>query len=257
MCRAGSQSPDSSRGIAVKLHSIGNLNRRAEFSWIMRSAEFYFEMGESSMRNIQALALSTFLAAGVLAAPMGSVFAQTCTCPTDQGGATAVSVYADEAPPPLPEYDQPPIPATGYLWAPGYWAWNSYEYFWVPGTWIEPPQPGLLWTRAIGRSSTGPTPSTAAIGASASASMAASITDLAMSGSVTRAAVGTTDDSSTTAPSPTSARSKSPRSTISPSRLTAKAARVSMAARTEWTRSRPPKSLRRRRRSMSRRPTTN
>jgi hypothetical protein len=98
------------------------------------------------MRNMHAVALSTFLAAGVLAAPMGSVFAQTCTCPSDQEGSAGVTVYADEAPPPLPEYDQPPIPAAGYLWAPGYWAWNSYEYFWVPGTWIEPPQPGLLWT---------------------------------------------------------------------------------------------------------------
>jgi hypothetical protein len=46
----------------------------------------------------------------------------------------------------LPDYDQPPIPASGDIWTPGYWAWNGYEYFWVPGTWIEPPQPGFLWT---------------------------------------------------------------------------------------------------------------
>ena len=61
-------------------------------------------------------------------------------------GAADVAVYADEAPPPLPDYDQPPIPTEGDMWTPGYWAWNGYEYFWVPGTWIEPPQPGLLWT---------------------------------------------------------------------------------------------------------------
>ena len=48
--------------------------------------------------------------------------------------------------PPLPVYEQPPIPAPGYIWTPGYWAWNNYEHYWVPGTWVEPPEPGLLWT---------------------------------------------------------------------------------------------------------------
>jgi hypothetical protein len=53
------------------------------------------------------------------------------------------------APPPLPSYEQPAIPAEGYLWVPGYWAWRKSvpdDYFWVPGTWVKPPQPGLLWT---------------------------------------------------------------------------------------------------------------
>ena len=69
--------------------------------------------------------------------------AQTCTC---AGGGSGASIVADEAPPPLPDYEQPPIPASGYLWTPGYWAWNTYDYYWVPGTWVEPPQRGLLWT---------------------------------------------------------------------------------------------------------------
>ena len=50
------------------------------------------------------------------------------------------------APPELPFYEQPSIPATGYLWTPGYWAYGPYGYFWVPGTWVEPPSAGLLWT---------------------------------------------------------------------------------------------------------------
>ena len=50
------------------------------------------------------------------------------------------------APPPLPVYEQPPIPGPGYLWVPGYWSYGPYGYFWVPGTWMEPPQVGLLWT---------------------------------------------------------------------------------------------------------------
>jgi hypothetical protein len=50
------------------------------------------------------------------------------------------------APPPLPVYEQPPIPGPGYLWAPGYWSYGPYGYYWVPGTWVEPPAVGLLWT---------------------------------------------------------------------------------------------------------------
>ena len=54
------------------------------------------------------------------------------------------------APPPLPLYAQPAIPAAGYLWVPGFWAWREAvpDYFWVPGTWVKPPQQGFLWTPA-------------------------------------------------------------------------------------------------------------
>lgn len=57
-----------------------------------------------------------------------------------------VSFRADDPPPPLPVYEQPVIPADGYLWTPGYWSWGDEGYYWVPGTWVEPPQVGLLWT---------------------------------------------------------------------------------------------------------------
>jgi hypothetical protein len=50
------------------------------------------------------------------------------------------------APPVLPVYEQPPIPASGYIWTPGYWAYGDDGYFWVPGTWVEPPAVGVLWT---------------------------------------------------------------------------------------------------------------
>jgi YXWGXW repeat-containing protein len=50
------------------------------------------------------------------------------------------------APPELPVYVQPPIPARGYIWTPGYWAYSPDGYYWVPGTWVEPPSVGLLWT---------------------------------------------------------------------------------------------------------------
>jgi hypothetical protein len=50
-------------------------------------------------------------------------------------------------PPALPVYDQPLCPGPGFMWTPGYWAWDDDDgYYWVPGTWVEAPQPGLLWT---------------------------------------------------------------------------------------------------------------
>jgi hypothetical protein len=49
-------------------------------------------------------------------------------------------------PPALPVYAQPICPGPGYLWTPGYWAWNDDEgYYWVPGTWVVAPI-GMLWT---------------------------------------------------------------------------------------------------------------
>ena len=60
----------------------------------------------------------------------------------------SIGISINIEPPPLPVYEQPPIPAPGYLWVPGYWAWNEEidDYYWVPGTWILPPEPALLWT---------------------------------------------------------------------------------------------------------------
>lgn len=57
-----------------------------------------------------------------------------------------VGISITIAPPALPVYTQPPCPADGYLWMPGYWAYGPAGYYWVPGTWVLPPQPGLLWT---------------------------------------------------------------------------------------------------------------
>ncbi len=50
------------------------------------------------------------------------------------------------APPVLPVYVQPPLPAPGYIWTPGYWAYGDAGYYWVPGVWVQPPMVGLLWT---------------------------------------------------------------------------------------------------------------
>lgn len=58
----------------------------------------------------------------------------------------AIGFSVTVAPPPLPIYEQPPIPGAGYIWTPGYWAWGDGGYYWVPGTWVLPPAIGLLWT---------------------------------------------------------------------------------------------------------------
>jgi hypothetical protein len=51
------------------------------------------------------------------------------------------------APPLLPVYEQPICPAAGYIWTPGYWAFDDYNgYYWVPGAWVLAPYTGALWT---------------------------------------------------------------------------------------------------------------
>jgi hypothetical protein len=51
-------------------------------------------------------------------------------------------------PPMMPVYEQPLCPGDGYLWTPGYWAYDDSvsDYYWVPGTWVMAPEEGLLWT---------------------------------------------------------------------------------------------------------------
>jgi hypothetical protein len=63
------------------------------------------------------------------------------------GAFAQVSISVNFGPPAIPVYEQPICPTDGYLWAPGYWAYD-YDggYYWVPGTWVEPPQVGFLWT---------------------------------------------------------------------------------------------------------------
>jgi hypothetical protein len=57
-----------------------------------------------------------------------------------------VGVSVSFGPPALPVYDQPVCPGDGYIWTPGYWAWDGDDYYWVPGTWVLAPEVGYLWT---------------------------------------------------------------------------------------------------------------
>lgn len=59
-----------------------------------------------------------------------------------------VAISVGFGPPALPVYEQPVCPGDGYIWTPGYWAWDpdNEDYYWVPGTWVEAPEVGYLWT---------------------------------------------------------------------------------------------------------------
>src|SRR5271168_4380990 len=57
-----------------------------------------------------------------------------------------IGISVHVAPPVLPVYVQPPLPAPGYLWTPGYWGYGDAGYYWVPGVWVQPPRVGVLWT---------------------------------------------------------------------------------------------------------------
>jgi len=85
--------------------------------------------------------LTGFLALAILTA-------STFFTPTPSQAGVFLSITV--APPPLPVYEQPPIPGPDYIWTPGYWAWDDDDgdYYWVPGVWEPAPEPGLLWTPA-------------------------------------------------------------------------------------------------------------
>lgn len=84
---------------------------------------------------------TTLLVAGLLATPMLVV-------PPAAEAHVSIGISIGIAPPVMPVYAQPVIPGPGYIWTPGYWAWDSAynNYYWVPGTWVMPPMVGLLWT---------------------------------------------------------------------------------------------------------------
>jgi hypothetical protein len=62
----------------------------------------------------------------------------------------SIGISVGFPPPELPVYEQPICPGEGYIWTPGYWAWDDEgdDYYWVPGTWVLAPEPGYLWTPA-------------------------------------------------------------------------------------------------------------
>jgi hypothetical protein len=92
------------------------------------------------IHTMRPLKTALFLATALVAVPL------TLAPFAPAAAQIGIGVNISIAPPELPVYDQPPLPAEGWLWTPGYWAYGDEGYYWVPGTWVQPPQPGLLWT---------------------------------------------------------------------------------------------------------------
>jgi len=94
----------------------------------------------SSNKTLKALR-GLLLATTMLASPL------MATAPQPAAAQIAITVQIE--PPVLPVYDQPPLPEPGYIWTPGYWAYDGeVGYYWVPGTWVQPPEANFLWTPA-------------------------------------------------------------------------------------------------------------
>jgi len=75
------------------------------------------------------------------------LFALVVLCVTTTAFAQ-IRISVAFGPPAIPVYEQPICPGDGYMWTPGYWAWDpdAGDYYWVPGTWVLGPEVGFLWT---------------------------------------------------------------------------------------------------------------
>ena len=56
---------------------------------------------------------------------------------------TNVDVSIGVGPPPVFVETVPP-PRVGYVWAPGYWAWNGHKHVWRKGYWMHD-RHGYAW----------------------------------------------------------------------------------------------------------------
>ncbi len=72
---------------------------------------------------ILAVVLAAGAASSVLVAPVAQAQART-----------SVDIRIGTPPPPV-RYERMPPPRRGYVWAPGYWAWDGYRHVWVGGHW--------------------------------------------------------------------------------------------------------------------------
>ena len=96
---------------------------------------------QGQLRRSTAILMSGLMVVGLLA--LVSLAAPRAA----RAAEIAVGVSVGIAPPPIPVYAQPVCPGPGYIWTPGYWAYDPASgYYWVPGTWVMAATVGFLWT---------------------------------------------------------------------------------------------------------------
>ncbi len=83
-----------------------------------------------------------------ITALLGTLLIALFVAITPTASSAQIRITVGFGPPALPVYEQPVCPGDGYIWTPGYWAWDSddEDYYWVPGTWVLAPEVGYLWT---------------------------------------------------------------------------------------------------------------
>jgi len=85
----------------------------------------------------------------------------------------SVGLSVNIAPPVLPVYEQPPLPAPGYIWTPGYWAYGEADTSGFPECGCSLRAPDFFGRRATGDMKAESTDGTQATGDRTSASTAA------------------------------------------------------------------------------------
>ncbi len=97
------------------------------------------EVSATALGKVKGMRIATAVRSLVLAAAVSII-------PAVSNAGVFVSIGIG-APPVLPVYAQPICPAAGYIWTPGYWAYDDDAgYYWVPGAWVLAPYTGALWT---------------------------------------------------------------------------------------------------------------
>jgi len=62
-----------------------------------------------------------------------------------RSASAGIDVIVDMRPPPPKETAPPPPPRPGYVYEPGYWAWDGHQYVWTEGTFVEE-RKGYRWS---------------------------------------------------------------------------------------------------------------
>jgi hypothetical protein len=125
----------------------GHVNREALWFFFRGAGCYIYNLIFQRMKStLPKLACLVILAVATLRSQAQTDPAQDSS---PQDTTNNAPVTAAQAPPALPDYQQPPCPTDGYLWQPGYWAFDlAGGYYWIPGVWLAPPAPSLVWTPA-------------------------------------------------------------------------------------------------------------